>query len=237
MDLRYFEDHKFSQNGEDGITITLCNLLYRGDNNGKYYVEIGTADATECNARIIREQLGWKGLQLDGGYSNQEINLQKEFITRENILDVLEKYKVPKHIHYLSIDIDYNDIYVLKRILENYTCDIVVAEHNATHPPGEDKVVVYDANYTWDWSNYFGASITAFNKLGEDYGYTLVYSESRGVNLFFVRDACLEESKLRFRNQGIPAKIHNYPKYGSGPRGGHPQDPLNRPYVTYSSIS
>ena len=236
MDPSKFEQRIFSQNGEDGVTLMLCEFLY-ADKDDKYYVEIGAADGVECNTRILREKLQWDGLQLDGGCSNPAINLQKEFITRENVIDVLKKYNVPKHINYLSVDIDFNDLYILHEILQHYTCDIIVTEHNATHPPGEDKVVIYDANYTWDWTNYFGASITAFNNLAIDYGYTLVYSDSVGVNLFFIRDECLKNSKLYFKNQGDPQKLYNLPRYSCGPMGGHPQDPKNRPYTSYSSIS
>ena len=86
MDLSCFEKKIFSQNGEDGITMKLIELIYNGDNDNKYYVEFGVQDGIECNTRILRENYNWKGLQMDGGNDNNIINLKKEFITKENIV-------------------------------------------------------------------------------------------------------------------------------------------------------
>ena len=41
MDPSIYEKRIFSQNGEDGITMKLLELIYDGDNNDKYYVEFG----------------------------------------------------------------------------------------------------------------------------------------------------------------------------------------------------
>ena len=60
MDLSLFENRIFSQNGEDGITMKLVDLIYNGDNNNKYYVEFGVGNCIECNTRILREKYNWK---------------------------------------------------------------------------------------------------------------------------------------------------------------------------------
>ena len=105
---------------------------------------------------------------MDGSNENNSINLHKEFITRENIIYLFKKYKVPKHINLLCIDLDFNDYYILRKILPEYRTDIIICEYNSSHKPYEDKVVKYDANYMWDGTNYFGASLLAFQKLGEN---------------------------------------------------------------------
>ena len=233
MDLSLYEKTFFSQSGEDGITMKLIDLLYEGNNQNKYYVEFGAENGIEGNTRILRDIYRWNGLLMDGGHQNDRINLQKEFITKENVVGLFKKYNVPPRIHVLSVDIDYNDFYCLKEILENYQCDILICEYNATHLPTEDKIVVYDSHKTWEGTNYFGVSLLSLYKLGKKYGYELVYCNQFGVNCFLVRKELIVEKNLNFMNMGDVEKIYKLPKYGKGPNGGHPQDPLDRPYVSF----
>jgi hypothetical protein len=233
MELDSFEKRIFSQNGEDGITMKLLELIYNGDNNAKYYVEFGVQCGIECNTRILRDNYKWSGLQMDGGNQNMTINLRREFITKENVVDLFRKYNVPNHINVLSIDIDFNDFYCLKEILKNYTCDILICEYNATHRPNEDKIIIYDKNGRWDGSNYFGASLLSFTKLCEKYGYSLVYCNKNGVNCFFIRNDIIKNKNLDFKGMGDITQIYRPADYSSGPNGGHPADPKNRKYVTF----
>ena len=53
--MNCFEKKIFSQNGEDGITEKLIELIYNGDNN-KFFVEFGVQKGIECNTRILREK-------------------------------------------------------------------------------------------------------------------------------------------------------------------------------------
>jgi hypothetical protein len=235
MDLSTYETRVYSQNGEDGITIALVDLLYE-THTDKYYVEFGVQDGKECNTRILREKCGWSGLQMDGSNESDEINLRQEFITQENVVELFQKYNVPKNIQVLCVDIDYNDFYCLKEILKSYTCDILICEYNATHLPHEDKVVVYEATRIWDGTNYFGGSLLAFTRLANKHGYSLVYCERRGVNSFFIRTDLIEAKGLSFLNQNDVSKIYRRPRYGRGPNGGHAADWENRPYLTSAEI-
>lgn len=65
----------------------------------------------------MREKYNWNGLLMDGSNQNNSINLKKEFITRENIIELFNKYNVPEYFNILSIDIDYNDYYVFTTII------------------------------------------------------------------------------------------------------------------------
>lgn len=234
MDLSLYENKIFSQNGEDGITIKLVELIY-GDNdvNKKYYVEFGVESGKECNTRILREKYDWFGLQMDGNYENEIINLKKEFITKENIIDLFKKYNVPKKINVLSIDIDFNDFYCLKEILKKYQCDIIICEYNATHKEYEDKIVIYDSNGKWDGTNYFGASLMSLNKLGKKFNYSLVYCNKNGVNCFFIHNDIIKNKNLQIKNIGDITKLHKPANYSNGSNGGHPQDKHNRQYVSF----
>uniref|UniRef100_A0A6C0HAG8 Methyltransferase FkbM domain-containing protein n=1 Tax=viral metagenome TaxID=1070528 RepID=A0A6C0HAG8_9ZZZZ len=232
MDLEIFEKKYFSQNGEDGITMKLIELIY-DNNDDKFYVEFGVENGNECNTRILREKYKWNGLQMDGNHENDIINLRKEFITKENIVELFVKYNVPKHINLLSVDIDFNDFYCLNEILKNYTCDIIICEYNATHNPDEDNIIVYDKNGSWDATNYFGASLLSFDKLAKKYNYSLIYCNENGVNCFFIHNDIIKQKNLEFKNFGDITKIYRSPRYGPGPKGGHRQDDHNRKYIKF----
>lgn len=233
--LETFENKIFSQNGEDGITLKLIELLYENDTKEtKFYVEFGVEDGNECNTRILRDHIDWNGLLMDANHENHFIHLKKEFITKNNIIDLFQKYNVPLHIHLLSIDIDFNDFYVLKEILKHYVCDIIICEYNASHAPNEDKIVIYDENGRWDETNYYGVSLLSLCKLCKDY--TLIYCETKGVNSFFIRSELLVQKQLEFLHQGNIEKIYRLPKYSHGPNGGHPQDPHQRKFVSYEDV-
>lgn len=232
INLQDYEEKMFSQNGEDGIIAKLIHLLY-DDTKNKYYVEFGVEDGRECNTRLLREVFDWKGLMMDGGNTNEDINLQQEFITKENIIELFQKYNVPSTINLLSVDIDFNDFYCLNKILSNYTCDIIVCEYNSKHLPNEDKIVIYDKHGSWDGTNYFGASLLALEKLGKMYNYTLIYCDKRGVNCFFLRNDIIQSRNLHFIHSNDIVNIYRQPRYGSGPNGGHRSDVYNRPYITF----
>lgn len=234
IDLEKFEKKIYSQNGEDGITMKLIELIYDKDKfNIKYYVEFGVQNGMECNTRILREKYNWNGLQMDGSNENLNINLRKEFITKENIIKLLKKYNVPSKINLLSVDIDFNDFYCLNEILKNYNCDIIICEYNATHLPNEDNVIIYKSKGMWDNSNYFGSSLLSLYKLGKKHNYSLIYCDKSGVNCFFIHNDIIKSKNLNFKNYNNITKIYRPPKYGKGPNGGHKQDQHNIKYITY----
>lgn len=228
INLSNSEITRYSDSGEDGIIEKLFELY--GVTN-KYYVEFG-AEWGNCqnNTYSLRKHYGFNGLLMDSSYENESINLHKHFVTEDNVLELFVKYKVPFQFDLLSLDIDSHDFYVLNQILSKYSPRIMVCEYNATHLPDEDKVVL--RNETNFIGNYFGASILAFYNLGRKYKYSLVYSNKKGVNLFFVRDDILLSSKYTILNVNDVEKIYNTPKYGTGPNGGHMHDPLNRKYIS-----
>ena len=233
IDLSQHERKIFSQNGEDGVIKKIFEVI---KTTNKYYVEFGVENANECNTRNLRENCGWSGLLMDGGYEKKEIGLYQEFITAENINELFRKYNVPQEFDLLSIDIDYNDFYVWKSLDEIYQPRVVIIEYNASHLPTEDKVVKYDANAVWDSTNYFGASIRALYNLGKLKGYSLIYANNQGVNLFFVKSSILGKIEHSFKDTNNIFLIYNSPKYGSDISGGHRKDNKNREYVTSQEI-
>ncbi|OHD63825.1 MAG: hypothetical protein A2176_11940 [Spirochaetes bacterium RBG_13_51_14] len=233
IDLSTYEKKVFSQNGEDGVMEKIIDVI--GVYN-RYYVEIGTGVGTECNTRNLRENHGFTGVMMDGCCENKKINLFKEFLTKENINDILSKYNVPEVFDVLSIDIDGNDFYIWHAFDKKYRPQLIVIEYNVTHLPGQDKVIEYKPDHVWDKTNYYGASITALYNLGRYKGYSLVYADKRGVNLFFVRDDVLSKIENKFLNMNDVDKIYRNPKLGPGPNGGWYDDVKKRKYVTSQSI-
>lgn len=229
VDLSRYEKGIFSQNGEDGILAKIFGLIGTESN---YCVEFGAGDGVAASNTYFFRTQGWNCLLLDRSFEIPEYNLQKEFISKENINELFYKYEVPFDLDLLSIDIDYNDFYVWMALDPKFEAKVVVIECNGTHLPDEDKVVQYRRLYEWDGTNYFGASIRALYNLGRAKGYSLVYQESTGANLFFIKDTVLQEKNLKFKNMNEVEKIYNGPKYGGGPNGGHPADLKNRKYTS-----
>lgn len=200
IDLRNHESKIFSQNGEDGILITIFKYIKP---KSRYFVEFGVQDGTECNTRYFREKLAWTGLTMDGKYENSNIGLRKHFVTRENILDLFSNYEVPKEFDLLSIDIDGNDWHLWNAILKEYSPRVVVIEYNPNFIPPDDRTIIYDEDFFWGkvpHGAYHGASAQALFNLARFYNYSLVYIEKIGVNMFFVRDDILENLDITFKN-------------------------------------
>ena len=202
LHLQQSEWGKWSQNGEDGLLLWIFSELgmleYTIGGMGqseprvpRFFVEFGVEDGYECNTRFLREEFGWKGLLMDGSHTNASLNLRQEFITAEDINTLFDTYHVPTSIDFLSIDIDYNDFWVLKSILEQgkYSAKVIAIEYNSHVPANESRTIAYNATGGWDgFSDYSGASAAAMAKLGAEHGYRLIYCESHGVNAFLVHE-------------------------------------------------
>ena len=63
----------------------------------------------------------------------------------------------------------------------------MVIEFNYDIPTNENRVVnPFQDSRRWTGTIHFGAGILALIALGRAYGYTLIYRQLQGVNLFFV---------------------------------------------------
>jgi hypothetical protein len=144
----------------------------------------------------------------------------------------LQKYNVQRNFQLLSLDIDQNTFYILKKVLTSFSPDIIDVEYNSSHKPDEDKVVSYHDYAKWDKTNYFGGSLLSFYNMLRPLNYSLVYTEATGTDAFFVKDEIISKKNLHFENVNNVAKIYNSPKYGLGPDGGHPPDHFDRSYFT-----
>jgi len=228
--LQNFEDKIFSQNGEDGVLLRLLEMV--GVVHGTF-VEFGVEDGTECNTRILRERLGMTGLLMDGGNANASINLQQEFITAGNVLELFDKYDVAKEFDVLSLDVDMFDLWILRELLAEYRPRVMVVETNPTLGLAEGKFTAPDfaeantqplvvappsmmSQEVWDLTRYYGANPAAFRALGKRFGYEMVYCERCGTNCFLVDKTELLPSCKR--NFSLPRL--SYPCFGTSRTGG-----------------
>lgn len=209
-----YERKVYSQNGEDGVLERIFDILKIKQGS---FLEINNSGGI-IDATYLLATKNWVGSSLSQ-YKHVEHRLTPKNIGR--ILDGLTQ------INLLIIDIDGLDFYMLAGALNSgYAPQVIMVEYNAALK-FDDAVMPYDENHVWDGTNYFGASITALNRLGQDNGYVLIYADSTGSNLFLVRRDLLKDFK------GVESsveKIYRPPAYGDN---GHPPDKLNRQYWPY----
>jgi hypothetical protein len=156
---------------------------------------------------------------LDNSNARPSIGLHLEYVTAENVNDVLASHSVPDEFDVLSIDIDGNDYWVWKAM--SYQPRIVVIEWNCSISPFKALTIPYSPNFAWDSTCYYGASILALTRLGERKGMVLVAADKRATNLFFVR----AEYAHMFEGAGYIESI--YPDW----HWSHPEDQQKREFV------
>ena len=145
-------------------------------------------------------------------------------VTSANIEGLLEANGVPSEFDLLSIDIDGNDYWIWAAI-QRWRPRVVVIEYNASFPPPRKWVMQENHAHRWNGTNYFGASLASLTALGRAKGYTLVATDSNGVNAFFVRDELVAPDRFL---DPIAAYHFSPPRYGPH-QGGHP--PGSGPFV------
>jgi hypothetical protein len=223
--LRAFERRAYSQFGEDGI---IEEIFRRVGYRNKYFVEFGVESGIECNAARLALVEKWSGLFLEADPVCFEqlkkryepfpaVRCVQAFVSSANIENLLEANAVPTELDLLSIDIDGNDYWVWKAIFR-WKPRVVVIEYNASRPPQERWVMAENPNHRWDGTDYFGASLRSLTELAREKGYTLVGTNSHGINAFFVRD------DLACDNRFVDPTVYFHyspPGYGAV-NGGHP---------------
>jgi len=189
----------YSQTIEDGIIEGIFENI--GTSN-KYFVEFGAWDGVAfSNTANLRINEGWNGLLLEGNKDKADkLNYIKHaFLTAENINEHFEKNNVPKVFDLLSIDLDGNDYWIWNAIDENrFRARVVVVEFNCNIPNQNDSIAIKytpELDSTVPSINYYGASLSAFKKLGEEKGYSLIYRVNNH-NLFFVDKTLLHDNDI-----------------------------------------
>lgn len=203
------EFRAFSQNGEDGILLYVFALLGMGD---RRCVEICSGDGIQCNTANLLINHGWHGLLIDGDESLVQqgrafytrhpdtfIHPPRfvcDWITRDNVNEILEKNQFTGLIDLLSLDLDGVDYWIWEAI-EAVRPRVVIAEVQCLW--GADRAVTvpyapdFRAQFVDGLGIYCGASLPAFVKLARRKGYRLVGVQRLGFNAVFVANGLGEE--------------------------------------------
>lgn len=198
MDISLKGFKVFSQNEEDGIIQAIFNEL----GTGKTFIEIGTGDGKECNTINLLFH-GWKGVWFEGSekavnkikselgsVSFANFQVKQTFIDLNNIASLITDAVnfLNADIDFFSLDIDGNDYYILKAVLDmGVLPKVICVEYNAKFPPPMKIKNAYKADQVWNEDDYMGASLMSWVDLLEK-NYTLLCCTVTGVNAFFVRN-------------------------------------------------
>lgn len=218
----------YSQNDEDGM---IEEIFHRIGTKDKNFIEFGVQDGIESNGHYLLLK-GWKGLWIECGEKSCKEILKKfgggviasgaltvvhEFIKRNNINQIFTDNNFTGEIDLLSIDIDGNDYHVWEAI-DVVSPRVVVIEYNSKIPPTCEWIMPYCEQHTWDGGDKHGASLLSLEKLGKEKQYTLVGTNISGVNAFFVRNDCLNNS---FADLNVE-QLYNPPRFYKEFFSGHP---------------
>jgi hypothetical protein len=217
----------YSQHDEDGILLLIFAII--GTLNGRC-VEICAGDGLECNTANLLVHHRWQGLLVDGNLTNvqharlfygQHANTRfwpptvvQAWITRNNVNELIRSNGFGGEIDLLSLDIDGIDYWLWEQI-DCISPRVVVLEFNHLWGPDAAVTVPYRDDFVAEFSaygsDYAGASLRAFVKLGRIKGYRLVGVNSIATNAFFIRadidcswlpeidpSACFDHPRARF---------------------------------------
>jgi hypothetical protein len=227
-----------SQTDEDGILREIFRRI--GDGN-RTFVELGASDGIENNTRFLLDQ-GWRGGWVEGSARNAEaarklfanavvqkrLAVAQAFLTVKNVDETVKRVAPVggRELDLLSIDLDGNDYYLLEAI-KCVTPRVIVAEYNAKWPADVAWTIEYNEAHTWDGTDYFGASLKAFETLLGLRGYKLVGCNLAGTNAFFVREDVAKDppfcAPFTAENHYEPVRYYLHRFYHAGhPAGSGP---------------
>jgi len=214
-DIKKAEFKVFSQWGDDGIIHFLVDYLCL---DVPIFVEFGVENYTESNTRFLLLNKNWEGHIFDGDPENMQqvvhsdlywrynLTASSEWISKENINQLLKERSLSGEIGILSIDIDGNDYWVWKEISQ-VNPQMVIVEYNSLFGCENTWTVPYKANFKRieeHYSNlYYGASLPALCQLANDKGYSFVGCNSNGNNAYFVRNDRLKQLEVKQPIEGF----------------------------------
>jgi hypothetical protein len=210
LDPGSWEFSAFSQNGEDGIIDYLTEKLLTPN---RYFIEIGSSDGLENNTAWLAIAKKYSGLMIEGDNRHSAfsreimagLNIGVEclnlFVNRENIGDLTNNI-IHKNPDVLSIDIDGNDYYITKTLIEvGLRPKIVVVEYNSVFGPFNSATIRYRDDFDCSKAHrtqlYYGVSITGWKIFFKPYDYKFITVEKNGVNAVFVDIGAFEPDSFK----------------------------------------
>ena len=174
----------------------ILNKLIEKYEVGKTFLEIGFSP-WEFNCADIADQN--EGFIIDADKENIKIGnwlfsrtkFLNEFIDLDNIDDLIKN--INKKTDILSLDIDGNDYYIMKRLLR-IDPSIIICEYNpAFHLRPISSVYKKNFDRTKEHNQwlYYGCSIKGWEILMKKNEYFPVAISQSGVNVFFVKESLI----------------------------------------------
>jgi hypothetical protein len=212
----------FSQWGEDGIIQYLISKIAI---ENKVFIEFGVQDYSESNTRFLLVNDNWRGLVIDSSsefikyiraqdyYWKYDLTAVCDFVTVDNINDLIKNAGIMGSVGILSIDIDGND-YWIWRAISVILPQIIIVEYNSSFGNQHAVTIPYQAEFSREKAHfshlYWGASLPAFCRLASQKGYIYVGSNSAGSNAFFVRkDSAGGIKECNFHQKFSPSKFRD----------------------------
>jgi Methyltransferase FkbM domain len=163
----------YSQVDEDGIIQKLFSKV-SSEGLDQTLIEIGCGNGLENNTHYLMLQ-GYRGFWVDGSDRNiadldkgldlrngtrSRLKVSHRFIDLDNI-----SYTIGEACSFidshepdiLSLDIDGNDLFILKKALTACRPKFLCLEYNPKFPPPLAISIEYDARHTWEQDDYHGA--------------------------------------------------------------------------------
>ena len=197
--LKDVEFKVFSQWGDDGIIQWLVNNMTFSSES---FIEFGVGDYKESNTRFLMMNNNWSGFVMDGSekkvskikkasyYWKYELVAESQFITQENINELLTESGFGGEPGILHIDLDGNDYWIWKAI-DFISPTVFIAEYNSVFGIERSITIPYDPTFNRTRAHcsnlYWGASLRALHELSLSKGYAFIGCNSAGVNAYFVR--------------------------------------------------
>jgi hypothetical protein len=204
----------YSQFDEDGI----IEEIFRRIGRGSTFLEIGCGDGLENNTHYLLLK-GWRGMWVDASSKSIEkarsslpasprLEIVERMLDLTNTEDLCNRYLTRfSQPDFLSVDIDGNDLHILKAALALLRPTVICVEYAAKLAPPIVATVAYDPAHAWAGDDYHGASLQAYvDALPE---YRLVACNLCGANAFFVRgDAAQPFATYSPAELFQPARFH-----------------------------
>lgn len=171
----------------------------------------------QFNCISLAKRKDWSGLLIDGSARQvadakavlpKHLEIVQSFLTLDNIDFVKSRFE---KLGVLSIDVDGNDYWFLKELID-LKPTVICVEYNATfgiepitvpYDPAFDRHIKHPSGW------YHGASLTALAKLCAEHEYGLAAVSDAGANAFFTRDGNLDPksawrpNSLRYEYSGV----------------------------------
>eukprot|EP00928_Gymnodinium_smaydae_P084098 TRINITY_DN67351_c0_g1_i1.p1 TRINITY_DN67351_c0_g1~~TRINITY_DN67351_c0_g1_i1.p1 ORF type:complete len:349 (+),score=29.20 TRINITY_DN67351_c0_g1_i1:91-1137(+) len=197
---RLFSWRQSSEGSQDAVFSFILSLIQP---RSCFLVEIGSTHDVSRGSNVgwleqskwptcVCGAEGWRTLRFDDADENPQINLHKEFVTKNNILDIFTRYNVPYDVDLVSIDIDSCDIYLFWELTRKWRPRVVAIEYNSRYDLGQSVAVdcFSDPPYHWRIGGFkddvYGASLRAIFDAAELRGYAVVWVVSK-LDVILVR--------------------------------------------------